>query len=166
MGQRQGTLAFENDPGEPAELVMPRLSESLPGERRPDRCQACGSPCDLALWREHDEQDRPEAIVVNLCDRCSRKLIEPHPRLYEELARNAPWPGAIGICTACVHRDGLRCAHPDAKANGGIGVALTIARPHQVHLCRSPRRLSGWVKLWPAPAEDCRQREVVTISID
>jgi hypothetical protein len=159
----QGQLPFA-EPLPPPVRLMARLSEQLGGPVRPDRCQGCGSVCDLALWQEHDEQDRPEPIVIILCERCSKRTIGPHPRLYAELERNRPWPGAMAICDRCRFRDRLRCTHPAAKANGGAGVELTIARPVTAHLSRSPRRLSGFVMWWPHPATDCDRREMFWVN--
>lgn len=165
VSDRQHRLPFAGDDqvGPPPARPMPRLSEQLGGPARPDACQGCGSPCDLALWQEHDDADRPERIVVLLCQACSKRVIDRHPRLYAELVRNQPWPGAMGVCARCRFRERLRCTHPDAKANGGTGVKLTLARPVTAHLSRSPRRLSGSVTWWPSPATDCEQREIYQV---
>lgn len=36
----------------------------------------------LFHWREHDMTDKPEPIVVTLCQSCSSELIDSNPRLY------------------------------------------------------------------------------------
>ena len=142
-------------------MTWPKLSGQLTGPRSPAVCQSCGGDAELARWREHDEGDRPTSVMVVLCKKCANRLIEKHPRLYAELYPNDPHPGCMAICLDCRHRDGTRCAHPDAKANGGTGVMLSIATPHKVHLCRSPRRLSGWTTIWRSPASACRQKEPI-----
>jgi hypothetical protein len=139
----------------------PKLSETLPGPVTPDRCQSCGAWGDTDRWREHDEHDQPTPVVVVLCRPCSDKIIEPHPRLYARLQGNEPHAGAMPLCLDCQHRDGTRCAHPGARANGGPGIEIYIKQPYRVHVCRSPRRLSGWETLWPAPAQGCSGKEPV-----
>ena len=139
---------------------MPRLSDELTGPVDPEHCQSCGFDADLTRWREHDDRDQPESIVVVLCRRCADRLIEPHPRLYAALADAEPHTGSMRICIPCRYRDGVLCAHPSAKANGGPGVVLTIAKPTRMHILRSPRRLSGWMTMWPREASACAQREI------
>ncbi len=95
-----------------------------------------------------------------LCLACSMRLIDKHPRLYAGLDPNEPAPGCMAICLDCRHRDGTRCANPAAKINGGPGVEIFIAKPSRMHVCRSPRRLSGWVTSWKSPARDCTGKEV------
>lgn len=153
----------------------PRLTETLP-HREPGRCNACGlegndqvaagGPMGLALtltvWREHDRFDKPEARYVVLCRKCSDKLIEPHPRLYAPLPRFAPAPGAMGLCSDCRHRDGCRCTCPAASANGGEGIEIYGPKPARVHVCRSPRRLSGWELWYRGPSTMCTGKEVAS----
>lgn len=140
-----------------------KLSDTLTGPKSPDRCQSCGAAGepdsrDITRWQECDHSDRPTAVVVVLCKPCGGRLIEPHPRLYRALEPNDPHPGSNGVCLDCPHRAGVNCGHPDAKANGGAGVLLAVGKPTEVHLCRSPRRLSGWVRMWPYPPRDCKQK--------
>lgn len=153
--------------------AWPRLSETLP-HREPGRCHACGTmpneapparngrkrPLDLQLWQEHDQWDRPEMRYVLLCGPCAKRIIEPHPRLYKQLDLFAPAPGVMGVCRDCRWRAGPRCLCPKARANGGAGMATLGPRPTDVHVCRSPRRLSGWIKLYPGPVTDCDGKEV------
>lgn len=119
---------------EPSSKPWPRLSQQLTEIRHPEFCQSCGvhegaSETDLSRWREHDDQDRPEWIVVVLCGACANALIEPHPRLYDKMPEGAPWPGCMPLCVGCRFRAELTCTHPDAKQNGGEGVALTMPQP-------------------------------------
>jgi len=71
---------------------LPRLSQTLPERVEPGVCQACGEEKNVCGWQEHDERDKPEAIVVWLCQACEKKLIKPHPRLYRPLQANEPFP--------------------------------------------------------------------------
>jgi hypothetical protein len=119
----------------------PRLSTSLPHERHPFMCQACGFTPQTILetsepetvgfrrWREHDQQDRPQDIIVVLCKKCSDMIIEPHERLYHRLSMWEPAPGAMTVCVDCTFRQGLHCSHPDLKENGGEGLILKFPRP-------------------------------------
>lgn len=173
-------------PGE----AWPRLSRSLPHPRRLDTCQACGAkaaPLDdpqemlrlgsggvertpegeplptLPRWIEHDDQDRPQPIVVVLCIPCSRRIIEPHPRLYDLLPTLKPVPGAMGICAGCVHNRGLVCRSPEARFNGGEGLQIEAPEPGVVHLCMRGRgggRTGGWRRWYTKPATGCSGREV------
>lgn len=137
----------------------PRLSESLAGPRDPDRCQACGAAWqDLGIWQEHDQADRPEPVFVVLCMPCSRRLIDPHPRLYAQLDPNAPAPGVMALCHDCRHRDGTRCACPLAAANGGPGIGIKAHGQRAHFLCR-PRRLSGNRTLWTRPPSACSGKD-------
>jgi len=101
----------------------------------------------LRAWQEHDDEDRPETIAVVLCRACSSRLINPHPRLYQELALNQPFAGVMDLCVSCRFRDGVRCAHPDLKANGGPG--LVIPSPPVAHVCGRFAGPSGNVYLHP-----------------
>lgn len=144
-----------------AELQRPGLSETLPADyRRPDRCNACNAfGFELTRWQEHDPHDKPLAIIVALCDGCSKQLIGAHARLYRKLWPNDPWPGCMPLCVECRHRRGTSCSHPAAKANGGDGVMLTVSRPSYMHLnYGGGRGESRW--LYPAPPSACAQREV------
>lgn len=167
----------------PAAERWPRLSRSLPFPRRLDRCQACGLGPDpagrrgiggtetppggepfatLPRWMEHDDQDRPEPIVVVLCDPCAERIIEPHPRLYDRVPLYKPFPGAMGICVGCTHNDRLACRSPEARFNGGPG--LEIEHPPQgvMHICTRGRgggRGGGWIELYSGPATACSGRE-------
>lgn len=144
----------------PIRDLMPRLSEDLPHPRQRLTCQACGvQGVPLSRWQEHDRHDQPEVICVVLCHPCATRLIEPHARLRRLLDEHAPFPGAIPLCDQCRQRQGLRCTSPAARANGGAGLALTFPEPTLVHLCRSPRRLSGWHRITSGPVTGCAQRE-------
>lgn len=132
---------------------MKRLSQTLAGDRRPDRCQSCCSADGLTRWQEHDADDRPETIIVVLCKRCADEIIEPHPRLYRELPTAEPWPGAMAPCVDCRHRQELDCTSPAAKFNGGPGLKYE-PMPTQAHVRRSKPHRSGWT--WIGfPVEKC-----------
>lgn len=160
--------ALDNWQSKPAVDSWPKLSETLAGPKSPDRCQSCsnfglsesfpvgGSP--LQRWREHDKADKPTPTVVVLCGTCADRIIESHPRLYAQLDRNEPYPGVMGLCVDCKHRQGVSC--PLAKFVGGPGVTIIGPKPTTAHVQRSPRRLSGWIEIWPGPARDCDRREV------
>lgn len=146
-------------------MTWPKLSKQLDGPRHPGRCQGCGTEGPgLSRWREHDANDSPTPVVVVLCKRCEDERIEKHPRLYARLSENEPAPGSMGLCADCRHRDGTACAHPDLKANGGPGLMLTIPQPTRVHVCRSPRRLSGWLTIWPHEPRACAGREEAAVA--
>lgn len=112
-------------------------------------------------WVEHDHNDQPEPIVVFLCHTCAAKLIEPHVRLYRELEKNAPLPGAMALCDDCRHRDGVRCANPKAKINGGPGLSVKQAQPHVGFWdgTRGGKRVGGRFCIYTEPPRDCNGRE-------
>ncbi len=161
------------DPRLPAGAVRspwPKLSEQLEGPRAPDRCQRCArlvsddAPDGRSArqrWIEHDEHDRPTSVVVVLCQPCARFIIQPHPRLYARVPTHKPIPGVMSLCVGCRHQDALRCRHPDALANGGSGVAISVAPPTRAFLdgVRHGRR-TGWVEeIWPSAPSVCAGRE-------
>jgi len=118
-----------NQPPPLAERRKPGLSATLPYERHPEICQSCGKR-DRAWnrWEECDEFDRRSGIIVILCPACSRPLVEPHPRLYHLLEPGVPRPGVMALCGECEYHETLRCGHPDLKANGGPGLAISQPR--------------------------------------
>jgi hypothetical protein len=143
-----------------------RLTD-LPGECHPFVCRSCGGSCvpkygnglmrlSISRWQEHDHNDKPEPRIIVLCSKCSDRMIEPHPRLYKKLEDNDPWPGAMEICLDCKFRSGTSCSSPDAKANGGNGVMLTIAKPFTGFI--DGPKYSGPFVNWPKPAEACKQK--------
>jgi hypothetical protein len=144
----------------------PRLSETLPDFHHPYMCRACGlrvpdATLPLTAWQEHDQLDHPEPIVVVLCKTCSDALIEKHPRLYRPLREHEPWPGAMPLCVDCVHRDGVRCRHPDLKANGGTGLLLTMPEPSVVMWDgrgKGGRRTGGTFIDYRGPVSACAGR--------
>lgn len=148
--------------------TTPRLTD-LPGEKHPFICQSCGGSAQPGLgngllrltvnrWQEHDHHDKPEKKIVVLCNVCEKRLIKPHPRLYEQLHKNQPWPGSMAICLDCKFRDGIACSHPNAQANGGPGVMITIAKP--IHALVDGTNYSGPLTMWPRSADGCREKEV------
>jgi hypothetical protein len=134
-----------------------KLSETLPGFT-PGQCQLCGHKLPLIYWQECDEDDQPTRVFVPLCQECSDRLIEPHPRLYRETSPNTPMPGAMPICLGCIHSNNLQCQSPVAKFNGGPGLEYE-PKGQMVHLCRSPRRLSGWHYMAEGPVTKCSGKE-------
>lgn len=154
--------------------MTPRMNEQthrltdLPGERNPFVCQQCGGSnlanhgngimrLSLDRWQECDHNDKPEAKILVLCNVCSKRMIQPHPRLYHKLDTNAPWPGCMALCVDCTHRDGIRCAHPQAKANGGKGVMLQLSKPVRGFIDGPAYR--GRFEQYPKPPLGCRQKE-------
>ena len=144
-----------------------RLTD-LPGEKHPLACQKCGGSnvpgagnglMRLALyrWQECDHNDQPEHRIIVLCDKCSKAIIDPHPRLYHSIPHNQPWPGCMPLCVDCKFRDGISCTHPNAKANGGPGVMINI-EPPTVALVDG-RNYRGPLTIWHKPATACRQKE-------
>lgn len=145
----------------------PRLTD-LTGTKHPFICQSCGGSAEPGLgngllrltvnrWQEHNHQDKPEHKILVLCEACARRLIKPHPRLYEQLHHNQPWPGCMAICLDCKFREGIDCKHPNAKANGGTGVMLTIGKP--IHALVDGPDYSGPMTMWPSAASACKERE-------
>lgn len=99
-------------------------------------CGLCRSPSETGLdvMRECGLNDKPLAgldalIFVGRGDahKPCRKAVDDHPRLYETVQAQ---PGQMAkICGDCIHRKGLRCAHPGARANGGPGIEIKMRRP-------------------------------------
>jgi hypothetical protein len=149
---------------------MPRLSESMFTALcnmpvRPGVCMACysGDGRAVSRWQEHDESDRPEPILIALCQDCADSLIEAHPRLYRPLPEYEPWPGAMPICWDCVHRDGISCTHRDAKVNGGPGIPLTFPEPFRAHVDIQKKgggRQGMWRLMYRGPVTDCGGKDV------
>ena len=100
---------------------------------------------------------RVRTIVV-LCKPCADRIIEPHPRLYREMQANHPMPGAMLICEDCPSRAGMQCTSPVAAFNGGRGLEYE-PKGQMIHVCRSPRRQSGWVYLSDGPVTKCSGKE-------
>lgn len=144
--------------------AMPRLSVDLTGPKHPEQCQACGvSASDevkLTRWREHDEDDIPEDVIIVLCKKCEKKLIKRHPRFYDFLLEHQPCLGCMPVCVACKFRDGVKCLHPDSKANKGPGVLLRFPQPTApVHLNFGGGK-GGWMRVYRGPVECTRREEL------
>lgn len=137
----------------------PRLTD-LPGPKHPHRCQRCGR-AGRSRWQECDHQDQPEHRVVVLCEPCAVELVDPHPRLYVALHPNAPWPGCMELCLSCKHRNGVSCTHPNAKANGGEGVSLTVCKPATMFVdgTRNGKRFGYHAQIYGVPPQACAQYE-------
>lgn len=139
-----------------AEREQPGLSKTLTFPRALDRCQSCGAEGDanarpemppsplfvsgsLQKWQEADPNDRFTAddgqpVIVILCADCSKRLIDPHPRLYRMLDAWHPIPGVMGLCHGCRFQKELTCSHPWLKANGGKGLHVRFPKPAYAHL--------------------------------
>lgn len=108
------------------------------------RCQLCGYEsddiCEFRFWQECDEEDQREPYnILITCkqDECFQK-IDQHERLYVQLAWSNGEPGHLSLlCGECMHRDGVRCSHPDLKSNGGKGLLLAMANDpiHHAVIC-------------------------------
>ena len=142
-------------PGNP--LEWPKLSEDLPFRGGPTSCQGCEARTTGFRWREHDHMDRPTEVVIVLCERCSNRLIDPHPRLYGKLQRDEPGPGTMPCCEECCYRVGVVCDHPSLKANGGPGLILRFPEPsgpiHVDHKDERGRRRGAWIRVHRGPVE-------------
>jgi hypothetical protein len=157
------------------ESGWPKLSETLEGPRAPNACQSCGRSTTsklrvdasrLSRWLEHDVRDRVPGrpVVVVLCAGCAELLVESHPRLYRELENGEPFPGCMGICIDCKLRVGVACSSPVAELNGGPGLKFTWdTPPTHAHICRSPRRLSGFVTMYSSPVRTCSERKTLIL---
>ena len=137
-------------------LPWPKLSETLAAPRMPGVCQSCGEE-GRRWWRECDDSDRPTAVLVILCNPCEKRLIKPHPRLYQSIHTPLPWPGAMEICAGCTLRDGLRCTEPRLKANGGPGLPIAVPKGSQAHL-NYGRGRGEWFTMYPYEPKDCQGR--------
>lgn len=144
----------------------PRLSEDLGGPKSPDRCQGCGAvksgprEVNAHRWVECDDDDRKTLTVVVLCEACSARLVDKHPRLYAELPQHAPHPGATApVCTGCAHRDGATCRSPRLRANGGDGLVIVGPKPTTIYV-RYARRGDGPnpIVTYPGPPTGCTGR--------
>jgi hypothetical protein len=148
-----------------------RLTD-IEGEKHPMICQSCGGSDDPAFgnglirhallrWQECDHNDQPEPRLLALCNKCSARLIEQHPRLYRSIDPNAPWPGCMRLCIDCRYRQGVSCTHPKSKLNGGPGLAITCGRPLTAFVdgTRGGRR-TGWVEqVYTTPPTACEGKE-------
>jgi hypothetical protein len=139
----------------------PKLSETLAGRRSLVYCQSCGAAGSaLRAWQEHDEADQPTPVAVMLCPACAERLIEPHPRLYRQLAAGEPFPGAMPCCHGCRHAVAMACRSPMLKANGGSGLPLKFPTPTQAIACGRGGKNGGCrhLTIWQGPVT-CDGRE-------
>jgi len=132
----------------------PRLTETLTDHSiRCDTCQACGATWSksnpIQRWTECDDDDRKENKHLSLCKSCADEIIEPHPRLYHQRENSEVIPGAMTICINCKIRDGNTCTIEDYNRID------FDPQPTSIHVCRSPRRLSGWKTYTPSPINGC-----------
>lgn len=139
-----------------SERQKPGLSRTLTYQRHPEICQGCGEhqhDVQLRRWRECDAWDKPTRRVVVLCEPCSKREIDKHPRLYIALQPNEPAIGTMRLCIDCTWRRGVDCAHPDAKPNGGAGLKITSPKPIAAFLCPG-----GLTRLWQPGTIECAGR--------
>lgn len=150
-----------------AERQQPGLSVTLTHLKSAVTCQSCGiaGTAGLQRWRECDEWDKPTRSIVVLCDRCTKKLINAHPRLYVQLDLNEPAPGCMPLCVGCIHRDGNDCTHADLKANGGEGLTLTFPHPTVMFITCTPRRFGGNHRIYPGPVSACKGRRIMRLEM-
>jgi hypothetical protein len=113
----------------------------------------------MARWREHDDRDKPTAVVVVLCRPCSKRLIVHHPRLYAEMDQREPHPGTMELCLLCRNRDGVTC--PLAKSFGGQGVEI-LPKPSIMWL-DGARSVTGPVACYSSAPKSCSRREVLAL---
>ncbi len=92
-------------------------------------CWLCGLPAfHMRRLRECDDNDKPRPgddalIYVGAEHDACNLLLEEHPRLYLD---EQGAPGQFGICAPCDSRQGLTCASPFLKKNGGPGLTVTV----------------------------------------
>lgn len=135
---------------------FPRLSETMIGPRAPQECANCGDINPDELWQECDDNDQPEKIYFRLCKPCAKRIIKPHPRLYQSVDPNQPLPGLSDICDNCIHREGYNCNQ--TLASNGPGLKMFIAAPFVAHFYRSGGR-SGWERIYTEQAHACTRRQ-------
>lgn len=141
------------------ESDWPRLTETLP-HPHPDVCNSCMATDDLQLWQEHDRFDKPEPKWVLLCQKCADKIIEPHPRLYNKVCSNSPAPGAMLLCTFCVHRTRTSCSQ--TLSSGGPGITITSCKPMVAHIDGRNKngRFALWLKSYAVRPTACSRHEI------
>jgi len=142
----------------------PRLTETLPHAANPQLCGNCGIHDNTKLvhiWIEHDLNDKPERKFIALCEKCSDKIIESHPRLYAQVGPNTPIPGVMLICIDCKFRDGLDCKSPEAKFNGGKGFSVKAAKPITYHIdgTHKGKRWSRWGNHYSIAPKSCTGKQ-------
>lgn len=160
-----------------ADRQKPGLSETLgPAPRHRHICASCGVDDrdeDLLgdntrephkFWQECDPFDKPivPARVITLCGRCSKALIDPHPRLYIAVDPNQPLPGAMEMCVDCVLRQGMACMSPNLKSNGGQGMLVTFPAPIRAFLCGGRGASGHHVQYTGAPSK-CADRRTLAV---
>lgn len=137
-----------------------RLTIELKGPDRPETCRCCGD-VDAGLWQEHGDHDETEHRYLWLCEKCSDRIVEPHPRLYSKIDDNAPAPGGMRICANCKHRSpGGRCVQ--AKANGGPGITITATTGFHGFIDGRDKNGRRWGRpftSYPAPPSACTGKE-------
>lgn len=148
------------------ERRKPGLSVTLTGPRDLRRCQACGGRHEeanpLIRFQEHDENDERTWTIVVLHRKCADPIIEPHPRIYRELAAGEHFPGCMSICFGCRHIKRLACSSPASKRGGGAGLKFEWETPpNSIHLNFGGGR-GTWIFQFHGPVKTCSGREDAT----
>ena len=150
-----------------AERQKPGLSQTLPPALNWHTCQACGAAqhaddARILRWKECDEWDQElhPVVYVILCERCSARLLEPHPRLYLPVEPGDPVPGTMAICGDCPHLV-LPFTCPLARSQGGAGVWVMFDRPPSVMFVDGVRngRRTGWRRIDYGTPVGCYQKD-------
>lgn len=142
----------------------PRLSNMFGGPlHHPLECGKCLRQASelpvgksLAVWEEHDHDDKPEHIYIVLCEPCSKKIVKPHPRLYSRKQQHEPMPGVMPTCHDCKLRNGLICKSPLLRKNGGAGLPLSYPDPARALVDGAHYR--GPITLFTGPVT-CKAKE-------
>jgi len=126
---------------------MDRLSEQYhsPACGHPQdflTCWICGKRhddiCELDMWQECDDQDKPEKKYIIACRRMKKekkkesceKVITDHDRLYVQVPWAGDQPGILMLqCENCTKRREFNCTDPRTKKNGGEGLLITGSKP-------------------------------------
>lgn len=95
-------------------------------------CQICGKGaitdiCHYTMWQEMDDKDVPEPgnFIVVCKDPACNKVLDDHPRGYQEVPWSLGGPGAFMLtCGDCEYRQGFSCTNPGLTANGGSGLEV------------------------------------------
>lgn len=132
-------------------------------------CQLCGQHkddiCELRMWSECDDHDKPDDNKVLIACRGCQHVIDDHDRLYMEV----PWgkggvtklvPGRFMlICGDCPMRKDTSCSCPQATHNGGPGMDVKFSHPYMnsVHVCfhKGSGLSSIHGNIFPEPAISC-----------
>lgn len=117
-------------------IKWPRLTDAGGVPKDFLTCQLCGTVvdnadvCAMRLWRECDEDDKPEPgkLLVTCRSAACDKIVTDHLRLYIEIGQGRPGTFLL-LCGECVHRTPTGCDHRDVRANGGSGLRVGVSGP-------------------------------------